>query len=132
MVNHKKGFTLLELLLVMAVIAILAAVGVKGSNLARRLAKESQAKAELEKLRTALDEYRIRHGGYPSQPHTAAFSALSEIHQLTNSVAGIYLTDPWGRRYRYRSSSRFIYQIWSEGQTVETDTDNVDPAQPGY
>ena len=132
MVDHRKGFTLLELLMVMAVIAVVAAFGVKGSSLARRLAKESQAKTDIEKLCTVLDEYRIRNGGYPGQPNTAAFSALSEIHQLTNSAERIYLTDPWGRAYRYQSANPFKYRIWSEGQTVETDADNVDPVQPGY
>lgn len=136
MVGQKRGFTLLELLVVMAIIAILAGLGAKGYNLAKRQAKESRAKADIEKLRTALGEFRVEHGAYPKQDPAGRFRTLPDIDFLTNAVEGVSLVDPWGNDYQYYrasgSQNRFLYRIWSEGQDTGTDTDNIDPSKPGY
>lgn len=124
MVGKKRGFTILELLAVMAIIAILAGLGARGYSLAKRQAKESRAKAGIEKLRNLLNEYRVEYGRYPA--------SLSDIGPLTNSVEGIEWTDPWSNDYQYLCTNRFLYRIWSEGQDAATDDDNIDPSKPGY
>jgi general secretion pathway protein G len=132
MIGAKQGFTLLELLVVMAIIAILAGLGAKGYSLARRQAKEGQAKADIEKLRTALNEYRVEFGRYPQQQYPAELSRLVEINDLTNLVEDIELIDPWGNPYQYVCTNRFLYSIWSEGQDTETGKDNINPSRAGY
>lgn len=124
MVGKKCGFTLLELIAVMAIIAILAGLGAKGYNAARHQAKESRAKAEIEKLRNLLNEYRVEYGRYPA--------TLFDIGPLTNSVEGLEWIDPWGHDYQYLCTNRFLYTIWSEGQDSSTDADNIDPSKLGY
>ena len=133
----RRGFTILELLAVMAIIAILAALGAKGYRLARRQAKESQAKAEIEKLRAALNEYRVEYGGYPrfSGTFSGLVDSLDPVRQgvLTNAVEGIRYTDPWGGDYGYSYSNRFLYSILSAGQDAVAGTeDDIDPSKPGY
>ena len=134
--EKKRGFTILELLVVMAIIAILAGLGARGYNLAKRKAKESRAKADIEKLRTILNEYRVEFGDYPESEAEVSFRDLGEIRFLTNAVEGVALVDPWGSEYQYQRSSgpqnRFLYRIWSEGQDTEIDDDNIDPSKPGY
>ena len=124
MTAHRRGFTLLELLAVIAIIAILSGLGAKGYALSRRKAKESQAKAEIEKLRTVLVEYRIEYGTYPS--------GLSDLHDLSNQVVHLEFSDPWGNPYKYERSDRFLYRIWSEGADQETTADNIEPTETGY
>jgi general secretion pathway protein G len=133
----KRGFTILELLAVMVIIAILTGLGAKGYNLARRKSKETRAKADIEKLRTTLEEYRVKYGNYPVQDPVGPFGNLSDIDFLTNSVEGVSLVDPWGNEYRYYRDSdprnRFLYKIWSEGQDASDGTeDDIDPSQAGY
>jgi general secretion pathway protein G len=132
LVTQRHGFTILELLVVMAIIAILAGLGSKGYSLAKRQAKESRAKVEIEKLRNALNEYRVEYGRYPDQSSPASFDALPEINFLTNTVEGIELVDPWGRTYQYLCTNQFIYSIWSDGQNAETKDDNISPSKTGY
>jgi general secretion pathway protein G len=132
----KRGFTILELLAVMAILAILAGLGAKGYNAAKRKTKESRAKVDIEKLRTALNEYRVEFGSYPAQDPARPFGNLSDINFLTNAVEGVSLVDPWGNYYQYYcdsdSQNRFLYRIWSGGQDPESDDDNIDPSKPGY
>ena len=129
MKGHKGGFTILELLVVMLIIAILAGLGVKGYSLARRQAKESRAMAEIEKLRSALEEFRVEFGRYPSQ---SLAGEIPELDFITNAVEGIELLDPWGNPYQYVCTNRFLYSIWSEGQDATDDNDNINPAKTGY
>jgi type II secretory pathway pseudopilin PulG len=114
----------MELLAVIAIIAILSGLGAKGYSLARRQAKESRAKADIEKLRAALVEYRIEFGAYPTD--------LSNTDFLTHAVEGIEFNDPWGRAYQYECTNRFLYRIWSDGQDDESAADNIEPSNAGY
>ncbi|MDH3982272.1 MAG: prepilin-type N-terminal cleavage/methylation domain-containing protein, partial [Kiritimatiellaceae bacterium] len=81
----KRGFTILELLAVMAIISVLIGLGFQGYTFSRRQAKESQARADLEKLRTALDEFRVEFGRYPERTQPGLPPRLDF---LTNQVEG--------------------------------------------
>lgn len=130
--GSRLGFTLLELIVVMAILAILAGLGAGGYRLARRSAKEGQAKAEIELLRTALEEYRVEYGRYPEQFSGGNFSSMGELGKLTELIEISVIDDPWGRPYQYQSTNRFLYRVWSEGENLASDTDNIDPSQVGY
>ncbi len=60
-----KAFTLIELLIVVAIIGILAAIAIPNFQNARIRSKVSAVKADLSALRTALEIYRLDAGSYP-------------------------------------------------------------------
>lgn len=133
MIGVKRGFTILELLAVMAIIAILAALGAKGYSLARRQAKESRAMADIEKLRTALSEYRVEYGRFPELDGDGGFVDMADLGRVTNLVKDVVLTDPWGNSYQYVCTNRFLYRIWSRGQDgVGGTEDDIEPSRAGY
>ena len=68
--RNRKAFTLVELLTVMAVIAILAAItfGISAGVYERQA--RTKAQAELSSLASALEAYRSEHGAYPEAPGT--------------------------------------------------------------
>jgi general secretion pathway protein G len=137
--GNRSGFTLLELLVVMVILGILAGLGVGAYRLARRSAKEAQAKADIELLRNALEEYRVEYGAYPADSGQTTFEAMlsslpADQRSLLESATGrpLELMDPWEHPYHYAFSNRYHYTIWSEGADETTVTDNIDPSQAGY
>ncbi len=65
-----KAFTLIELLIVVAIIAILAAIAVPNFLEAQTRAKVSRVKSDLRTLATALESYRVDTNKYPPVPFT--------------------------------------------------------------
>ena len=63
--NQEHGFTLVELLVVMLIIVILSGITISVSKYAGWRARQAKAEIEIQKIRSALDEYRAVYGEYP-------------------------------------------------------------------
>lgn len=93
-----SAFTLIELLTVIAIIAILSAITLGGIKGAKNRAAIARAKTELAALAGALEDYKRHYGDYPqtgaSQPATAAVAARINVAQaqaiLFNALTGVY------------------------------------------
>ncbi|MGQ0538260.1 MAG: type II secretion system major pseudopilin GspG [Gemmatimonadaceae bacterium] len=105
----RRGFTLLELVVVIIVLGLLAAI-VAPQILGRVSdARTTAAQTQVELLGTALDNYRLDNGVYPTTEQGLA--ALRERPTQAPSPTnwrGPYLRkavplDPWGKGYLYRS-----------------------------
>ena len=64
--RKQQGFTLMELLVVMTIIAILATIGLAGYRHKTTLARESVLKEDLFQMRHSLEQYRADRGKLPS------------------------------------------------------------------
>ncbi len=100
------GFTLLELLVVMVIIGLLA--GYVGPKFFGQIGKSEvkAAKAQIDGLQKALDQYRLDVGHYPSSEQ--GLQALVAKQADEPKWAGPYLSkalpkDPWGHDYQYKS-----------------------------
>lgn len=109
MKNQNKGFTLLELLVVMVIIGLLASyVGPRYfSQIGRSEIKT--ARAQIDGIQKALEQYRIDNGHYPSNEQGLA--ALDKAQANEPNWSGPYLVkrvppDPWGKPYQYRTPGR--------------------------
>lgn len=111
MASHSRrtrlpGFTLLELLVVMVIIGLLASY--VGPRYFSQIGKSEvkTARAQIDALGKALDQYRLDTGHYPSTE--LGLNALFTRPPNEPKWAGPYLVkavplDPWGNPYAYRS-----------------------------
>ena len=127
--KDKTGFTLIELLVVMAIIALLAAL--VGPRLFPKLGKgkQSAAKAQIELLGQALDQFRLDVGRYPTTQE--GLNALS-ANPGVDKWEGPYLkkglpADPWDKPYQFQSpGSHGEYDLWSYGRDGQPGGDGED------
>ena len=102
---HAAGFTLLELLVVVVIIGLLA--GFVAPRYFSQVGKSevNVARAQIDALEKALDQYRLDIGRYPSAE--LGLKALIERPAAEPKWNGPYLRkgvplDPWGKPYLYR------------------------------
>lgn len=118
-----KGFSLLELLVVLVIIGLL--VGIVGPKLFNRLGKSKieTTRAQIDAFSKALDQYRLDTGHYPSTEQGLA--ALVERPANESKWDGPYLAkavppDPWGKAYSYKSPGEHgdydLQSFGSDGQ----------------
>lgn len=122
-----RGFTLLELLVVMVIIGLLA--GYVGPKYFAQIGKSEVkvARAQIDALEKALDQYRLDTGHYPSAEQGLA--ALFARPGNEPKWAGPYLKkdvplDPWGRPFVYKIPGEHgefdLLSFGKDGQTGGT------------
>jgi prepilin-type N-terminal cleavage/methylation domain-containing protein len=82
-----KAFTLIELLIVVAIIAILAAIAVPNFLEAQVRSKVSRAKADLRSIATGLESYRVDNNGYPPTPFVSLSFDGGVLRVLPNFIS---------------------------------------------
>lgn len=123
---RSRGFTLLEILIVVAIIAILASVVVPKIIGRVDEAQISKVKTDVAALESALDLYRLDNFQYPStdQGMDALVSKPSGDPEPRNWKAGGYIKrlekDPWGNDYQYLNPGEHgevdIFSMGEDGQ----------------
>ncbi|MBV8972370.1 MAG: type II secretion system major pseudopilin GspG [Sphingomonadaceae bacterium] len=105
------GLTLIEMIIVLAIIALVAALIVPNVIGRPDQARVTVARADLKSIAAALKMYRLDNGDYPTtEQGLAALVTRPTVPPLPAAYAtGGYLAqtpaDPWGRPYVYRSPS---------------------------
>jgi prepilin-type N-terminal cleavage/methylation domain-containing protein len=95
--RHRCAFTLVELLIVVAIIALLAAIAMPNFLEAQTRSKVSRAKADMRSLATAIEAYRTDTNHYPP-PYGVAVGGRDSLSVLSTPVAYISsakLLDPF-------------------------------------
>jgi len=100
---RRSGFTLVEMLLVITIIGILAALVIPKMVGRSEQARQAAVQADISAIKTALDAFEVDNGYYPK--------GLQELIQQPNNTPhwhGPYLDadkglpqDPWGNKYVY-------------------------------
>jgi general secretion pathway protein G len=121
---HPAGFTLIEVLVVILVIALLASL--VAPNVFRHVgtAKDATARSQIQMLGAALDSYRLDNGRYPTTDQgLQALEREPVTEPAPRNWRGPYLRgavprDPWGTPYVFRSpgtQTEFGFDLLSLG-----------------
>jgi len=127
------GFTLLEILVVLAIIGLLAGLAI--TNIDKIFGTAQVTTAQLfvkETMKTALTTYRIQMGDYPSTADGLQ-ALLTAPSSKADRWHGPYITetkvptDPWGEPYQYAfpgKRNKSSYDVWSKGPDKVDGTDD--------
>jgi prepilin-type N-terminal cleavage/methylation domain-containing protein len=91
--SFRKGFTIVELLIVIVVIAILAAISIVAYNGIQQRARDAERSQELSQLQKALEVYHADMGGYPKCGAVPATTGPNTPPALSSGTATSCLTD---------------------------------------
>jgi len=119
----KRGFTLIELMIVIAVIAILVGIALPQFRGMQEEGLIAQAKAELMTLKTAVESYYVHTGAYPADSATWQSALISASPIIVRAA----LTDPFSSasaQYQlvYSTSGEYyaIYSVGTSGSATVT------------
>jgi len=126
--NHRRSaFTLIELLLVMVILVVLAAVVVPKFASRSEQARNTAAIQQISNFKTSIDAFEVDNGRYPTTEE-----GLSILGTNTANLAswhGPYmenppLNDPWGHPYIYRfpGTHNTSYDLLSAGPDAQEGT----------
>lgn len=145
--NKQPGFTIVELLIVIVVIGILAAITIVAYNGIQQRGRDAQRKSDVASLQKVLELYHADRGGYPICTSTSpyipgtALGASTVTSCLTNALVPTYIsklpTDPtnsgsyqyfYGVGYRKTGAASYAgdatdnYMIGGKLETVASPT----------
>ena len=129
---NKKGFTLIEIMLVVIIIGVLAALVMPRLVGRSEEARIAAAKADIVSISTALDVFELDNGRFPTTAES--LSALRSNPNASNlpNWKGPYLKkdakDPWARTFFYKSGGthNVDYDLYSAGPNgIENDSDDI-------
>lgn len=127
----RAGFTLIEVLLAIAMISLLAFMVVTNIDKVMSGGQTSVAKTFVHSsLATPLMSYKLAVGSYPST-EDGLQALLKAPEVVKDRWTGPYVTglekDPWGNPYQYRypaQKSIVGYDLWSMGPDGKSDTED--------
>ncbi len=117
----RAGFTLIEILVAVAIIGILGAVAAVNIPKMLEASKQTAAKEGVDNIKKAVINYNLLHKKYPSDLNQL-ITASGDDEPVLEGGEGV-LDDPWGEQYKYERSGKKIVVI-SAGPDGEFGTDD--------
>jgi general secretion pathway protein G len=119
--ERARGFTLVEIMVVVVILGILAATIIPQFIGTTQDAKIGAAKADVAQLKNAIDRFNINMDRYPTTEEGLKV-LVDPPGENKDKWRGPYIdklqNDPWGNPYQYRTPSTHrsgFYDVWSRG-----------------
>jgi general secretion pathway protein G len=131
--RRRRGFTLIEVLMVLIILVIIASLAVSSYSSTRTKAMMQAATAQIGLFKTPLEMFNLDMGRYPTTAEQLQVLRYAPA-DAASGWNGPYLDsevplDPWKREYRYMYPGRYntmSYDIWSTGPSgIDGNADNI-------
>jgi general secretion pathway protein G len=130
--NARRGFTLVEILLVVVILAMIAAFAVPSLLGTQEQAQKDLASSSVKDFERHLKLYRLNNGAYPSSEQ--GLKSLVEkpegepVPKKWSAILEELSPDPWGNEYKYafpgEKNGEKKPDIWSTGPDGQDGTDD--------
>src|SRR5438045_4803945 len=87
--RSQRGFTLVEILIVVIILGILAAIVIPQFTNASTDAKKSNLTSQLQTLRSQIQLYKLQHNDTPPKLVTVGWDAFLKCSSASNAAAGV-------------------------------------------
>jgi len=129
--RRRNAFTLIELLLVMVILVVLAAVVVPKFTSRSEQARQTAARTDINSFETALDAFEVDCGRYPATEEGlgALVSPPSGVQNWRGPYVKAVPNDPWQKPYQYRypgTHNASSYDVYSTGPDRVEGNDDID------
>ncbi len=118
--RRRAGFTLVELLLVVTILGILAAVVVVNFAGQGEESRRNATRASIAAISTAIQAYEVRMGRYPD--------GLDDLAVATENMPALLdknrLNDSWGTPFQYKKTGKYEFEIRSAGPDAQMGTED--------
>lgn len=133
--RDRRGFTMVEMMVVLIIIAVLIGVGITFYLRYIENSKITKAKGQMTTMQAALDAFYSEYGSYPNTKNELNSSGVTpnDLTNPDNDIAdpdhpnnGVQLAalDPWGRNYEYKVSTDYRTYVLETGYSSIRGTDN--------
>ncbi|MCC6508188.1 MAG: type II secretion system major pseudopilin GspG [Pirellulaceae bacterium] len=121
----RRGFTLLEVMLVLVIIAAIAGIAVYNIGGIQGTAFKMTASNQIKSFKQALENYKLFIGSYPASLDALheAPSDLPDPSKYTQLLKDAIPMDPWGRPYEYKLNGA-DFDLRSVGADGQSGTDD--------
>jgi general secretion pathway protein G len=120
--NNEKGFSMIEMMVVLIIIAVLMAGGIKFYLGYIENSRVTKAKAQISTMQAALDAYYAEQSKYPADKAGLLNAGIAATDESTDgSTDGITIKakDPWGKNYKYVSDGNTKYVVYTGNDKVQ-------------
>jgi general secretion pathway protein G len=139
MKRRKKGFTLVEIMLVVIIIGVLAAIVIPRFAGIGEEARQKRVDADVQAIKTALGMFELRYGHYPTEEEGGLKALVMRPPTITEDKWKKCMDkipkDPWGEEYIYLMGDNRIdkdldFNIYSKGPNRLDDRWEADDLPP--
>jgi prepilin-type N-terminal cleavage/methylation domain-containing protein len=134
--RYKRGYTLIEILVVISILAVIATCVVAGLPYINKMLRTNTTNITLNTVEAALLSYRDNNRAYPPEssdgkhltgPLLKALSSSGEHKFIASQIKHDMLVDAWGEPLLYVLEKN--PKVWSKGPNRKDDNGEFDPAQ---
>lgn len=133
-ITMKKGYTLIELVVAMTIIALLFTVGVVSYTKANERSRNAKRKNDIEQIRSALEMYRVDKGSYPDLACSAPCSTWSSASALSSLLIPDFMpsipADPGTGDYQYLPTDGTGVKFYGYCLSTALESENPDDTCP--